>query len=81
VATLLHIARGIPIDHDIFTQDDVSKFRNGIYAIFYSNLTPDPKNLLSLDFVTLFFPYLTGKVKMCITIVTYNTITIRKMNC
>jgi Ulp1 protease family, C-terminal catalytic domain len=61
VATLLHLARGIPIDHDIFTQDDVSKFRNGLYSIFSSNITPDPKKLLSPDFVSLFFPLLEGK--------------------
>jgi Ulp1 protease family, C-terminal catalytic domain len=37
VATLLHIARGIPIDHDIFTQDDVSKFRM-VYMQYFPSI-------------------------------------------
>jgi hypothetical protein len=60
-ATLLHIAKGINIDENIFSQDDVTKFRQGLFTLLGSDITPDPKKLLSPNFVTLFFPLLDGK--------------------
>jgi Trp operon repressor len=61
--TLLHLARGITITENIFTQEDITKFRLSLHTLLSSDIQPDPRKLLSPNYVTLFFPSLDGKVK------------------
>jgi hypothetical protein len=58
VAVVLHLAYGVPVVHDVFTQQHITKFRSGLHRHFTTNES------LTLHLVFSYFSHLCSRSRL-----------------